>query len=248
MKFKILMIILVGLILATSPALADTFNGSGGGSWADLTAGVVNEDGSPFWDNRSLDGSNQNVGFQLLNLSLPGLQYWSLGGGADNNVFFTGVGGGQTEALLIEIAGNKGQNALYAYDLANPGQVIQIFTGAEGAGTTKSVAIPFAQYGFKMVGPGGTFYSGSGHGEVSSDGTSNFAFFQSSSYAGAWWVGVEDLRNPIGTEGLGDYNDMIFKISTVPLPASVLLLGSGILGLLGLGWRRRQGNRKIVLK
>jgi len=31
-------------------------------------------------------------------------------------------------------------------------------------------------------------------------------------------------------------------LSTVPLPPSMLLLGSGLLGLVGLGWRRRQAS------
>jgi hypothetical protein len=34
---------------------------------------------------------------------------------------------------------------------------------------------------------------------------------------------------------------MIIKFSTVPLPPAVLPLGSGLLGLLGLGWRRKTG-------
>jgi hypothetical protein len=33
---------------------------------------------------------------------------------------------------------------------------------------------------------------------------------------------------------------MIVKVSTVPIPPTVLLLGSGLLGLVGLGWRRRK--------
>lgn len=32
------------------------------------------------------------------------------------------------------------------------------------------------------------------------------------------------------------------KVNTVPLPPSALLLGSGLLGLVGLGWRRRQAS------
>jgi hypothetical protein len=37
------------------------------------------------------------------------------------------------------------------------------------------------------------------------------------------------------------YSTLIIKgISPVPLPGSLLLLGSGLLGLMGYGWRRRQ--------
>jgi hypothetical protein len=47
------------------------------------------------------------------------------------------------------------------------------------------------------------------------------------------------------TQPLGDsdYNDLVFNITRstqiVPIPGSALLLGTGFLGLLGLGWRRR---------
>jgi hypothetical protein len=47
-----------------------------------------------------------------------------------------------------------------------------------------------------------------------------------------------------GREGCyGDYNNMVvrFQPVVVPLPPYALLLGSGILGLLGLGWLRRGG-------
>jgi hypothetical protein len=93
------------------------------------------------------------------------------------------------------------------------------------------VRIPYANYGFLMIGPGGTFFSGSGNGESSSDTTSNFAFFRNANLGGTWWVGVEDLPNPIDNERLGDYNDMIFRVSTVPIPSAVLLLACGLLRL-----------------
>jgi hypothetical protein len=98
------------------------------------------------------------------------------GGGVVNNVTFNGVLGGQSEALLLEIAGNAGSNALYAYNVAAPGQKTLLFNGPAGAGTTLHVNIPYAQYGLLLIGPGGTFYSG--NGAVSSDATSNFAFFR----------------------------------------------------------------------
>lgn len=58
----------------------------------------------------------------------------------------------------------------------------------------------------------------------------------------AWALGFE---TDFGF-GSTDFNDMIIKIESivpgaVPLPASVLLMGSGLLGLVGLGgWRRRK--------
>jgi hypothetical protein len=43
-----------------------------------------------------------------------------------------------------------------------------------------------------------------------------------------------------GPRNNGDYYYDAPRAATVPLPPSVLLLGTGILGLAGLGWRRRK--------
>ena len=64
---------------------------------------------------------------------------------------------------------------------------------------------------------------------------------------------IQEVQNPDGTYGAiytpgsGDPgyvsgSSITYEfISDVPLPPSVLLLGSGLLGLVGLGWRRRRG-------
>jgi hypothetical protein len=242
---KILPIILAALLLASPLALADTTN-LGGGSWANMPA-TSNEGGTPFWANTSMDGANQNVGFLLPGLGgFPtgtGGQYLSIGGGIVNNVTFNSVGSGQAESLLLEVAGNAGSNVLYAYNVADPSQRTLLFSGPAGAGTNVQVSIPYTQYGFLLVGPGGTFYSGNGAGAVSSDASSNFAFFQDPAHAGVWWMGIEDLTTAAtGIEHCGDYNDMIIKVSTsaVPIPPSALLLGSGLLAIIGLGRRRKK--------
>ena len=63
--------------------------------------------------------------------------------------------------------------------------------------------------------------------------------------------GVEDLPNL----GDGDYNDLLFSVSanpysaissssaSTPEPASLLLMGSAMAGLVGAGWRRRRRAR-----
>ena len=79
---------------------------------------------------------------------------------------------------------------------------------------------------------------------ATADGESNFAFFRSLLQPGFLYLGMEDLISPAGTEGIGDFNDMVVRIQTsdtlVPVPPTALLLGSGLLGLVGLGPRRRK--------
>jgi hypothetical protein len=118
-----------------------------------------------------------------------------------------------------------------------------IFNGPASQGANWSGPVPasYTSYGFYLTTPEGkTFYSDT-FGVTNPDSNSNFAFFRNTSQPDAFYIAMEDLMYPINTECIGDYNDMIVKatISSVPLPPSLLLLGSGVLGLLGLGWRRK---------
>ncbi len=60
---------------------------------------------------------------------------------------------------------------------------------------------------------------------------------------GSYIVAFEDgaTSQPYGDN---DYNDLVFKVTVVatpvPIPPSALLQGSRLLGLVGLGWRRRK--------
>lgn len=46
-------------------------------------------------------------------------------------------------------------------------------------------------------------------------------------------------HNPVGSSGWVNYQDFIIR-NPVPVPPSVLLLGTGLLGLVGLAWKRRK--------
>ena len=238
MKLKVLLIVLLASFLSCPSALADTFMGSTGGSWQPVPA--LDQSPPPFWDNGSWDGNPPgNVGLVLTStdvsrgLPVSNLQYWAMDPGrtVDTRVVFNGVLAGQAETMLITIAGNAPYNSLYAYDTADPTQTTLLFSGVTSTPQTVTVNIPYAQYGFLLTNPnsGYAFYSGL---------SPNFAFFRDANLPGTWWIGVEDL--PLTNSDI-DYNDMIVKVSTVPLPSSVFLLGSGVLGLLGLGWRRKTG-------
>jgi hypothetical protein len=88
---------------------------------------------------------------------------------------------------------------------------------------------------------------------TSDAGEEQFAIFDSST-SGIFYLGVEDwgLSGGTGLEANGDYNDIIFELdtnipggggqTTLPEPASISLMGAGLLGL-GLSRFRNRANR-----
>jgi hypothetical protein len=252
-KLKILLFMLIGVFLVSSAAMGDTIQTTG--TWSDLNPASINGNGSPFWDHFSWDanlppGYNPpNIGNEILYHNLipsASAQYLSNSGAASNVSFLSSGAPGQV-TLLLEIAANKGQNALYAYEIGDPSQTIQIFAGSVSSGTVP-ITIPAtwtAGYGFMLDGPGGIFYSG---GSVDGSEAGHFAFFQDSTVPNTWWFGIEDLKFLNCNVSDKDYQDMIVELQTtsgggyfVPLPPSAVLLGSGLLGLVALRWKRRDG-------
>jgi hypothetical protein len=123
----------------------------------DLANGGINEDGREFWDNKSWDGPQRNIGYFLTktgsyystqdNANSPGilvsnLQYFQGSSyGANNAPASTTYGTGAVTnniKILIEVAGLSNQNQLW-YE--QNGKLTRIFNGSDGANQMSSVSI-----------------------------------------------------------------------------------------------------------
>ncbi len=127
-----------------------------------LNSSVVDQTGTTFFDNNSLDGNDQNFGYCALeggycnagSSSNVALNYVATASGAaaDSELFqATGV---ITATLLIKVTSIANLDTLGWYDPTNPGVFHQIFAGSDANGTvvTFTPSAIFALYSSNGVG------------------------------------------------------------------------------------------------
>jgi hypothetical protein len=235
---------------------ADVVVGAGG--WQSWTVGDLNQNGTPYWDGASTDGGQKNIGYYISatgGFSTPGsapgspastLKYWGMtGGAADTNFYMDGLGSTtHYGTLLLEIAGMKTQNSFGWYVKGDKTARTEIFNGAAGPSAVSVAFTPTVDFGFYFkTGQGNIFFTES-YLNIGKDAYTDiankqqFAVFAGPSNTAvgpAYWMGMEDLAIPNSD---ADFNDMVVKVTAVPEPGTMMLLGSGLIGI--AGWGRKK--------
>jgi PEP-CTERM motif len=241
------------LILMAAPAVfADTIGGSAGAGWQAFP--TLTENGPTYWDNHSFDGPQANVGYLMTNTGAftgstlgPGaVPYWgNSNGSADLNFNFQrGTTNLPQATLLATFSGSAAGNSFGWYDTNNPGLLHTLFSGPAGPGNPGKRFVPTQNYGFFIqLSSGVTFFMQSSLNPSAETGHQHFAAFTNApgNPFASFWLGVEDsVPGPFNIEGQGDYQDMFVELTPAPIPepASLSLVGTGLVALAGFTRRK----------
>jgi hypothetical protein len=230
-------------------------------TWQGALTPPVTE-GSPFWNNPSDDvgtgGSHMmNVGYVLTDTG--GVSNNVLGtdsvtgdltnGGADPSAFsFLSTGNPDILTLLFADSsldtGNPTQGTVFGYYVGS--SFTQLYsvtdTSAPTGQTTFTPTLSGSSYGFYATvcygaGMCETYTTGMGNSgnEPGGAGWNHFALFQLAS--GNYAIGFTAADAMVG-EGIGDFNDVVVELQTIPEPGTIGIVAVALLAL-GLAARAR---------
>jgi len=173
--------------------------------------------------------------------------------------------GGSSATMIIELAGYKNDTTMGIYDGVN---TVQLFSGAQGAGDQAHLSIKSDgrvfvnlaytgvdfdsnHFGFYITTPNDTFYSDTALNE---DNFDHMVAFQGNDTqdvklhpdlnAGLWTDNefILAFEDKLGG-GDKDYQDLVLMVESVepvPEPTTLILFGSGLLGLCAYARKRRK--------
>lgn len=250
-KVAILTVLLFGIFLVAgnTATAAVTFGDDGAslqGVLDDITIG----------GNSSVDVNADQLGFDTT---------WAIAGadGSVSTVVIELAGWANSNTFGVYDAANSA-NMVQIFDgAATTGSQAVLSIGADGSvyigGTDSTIDFAGNAFGYYLDAThagdaGGLWYSDTNH---NTDGQDHMAAYQGTGVdtikigslaAGLWGVGeyalaFEDLNHSQWSGSEPDFNDlvvMVASVNPVPIPGSLLLLGSGIVGLIGFGKRMRK--------
>lgn len=260
---KFCLVMLASLALALPARAGLIVGGTSGNAFQNLSPYSINENGVPYWDNKSSDGSKYNIGYYLTktggyatNATLgqdspalsPGeLEFWgkvSSGGTSADPSFSLLAPGPVSASLYLSFAGFHEINTFGWYEVLHDTVVRHDLFHGLAYGSHANYPL---QATFDPTGDFGLFLQSKDNQIFYSDSSLNpakdvidnqlhqhFALFRESP-ADRLWVGVEDWLGNNDTEKNGDFNDMVVSLTSAAGPGTQAVPESASLAYLGAG-------------